>query len=117
MLQKTVYNCNGLKAAPFVTSIWKVSEVVAKLVLKIQFDKTPITCPLQRLVNRLKSKTYMKKATKLLLTLFMAISLLGCGGEPKNFEVGGEPKNFEAEVKLPLSVKKGDEFVHCRQSE
>ncbi|MDA7559706.1 hypothetical protein N8683_02305 [bacterium] len=53
----------------------------------------------------------MKKATKLVLTLFMAISLLGCGGEPKNFEVGGEPKNFEAEVKLPLSVKKGDEFV------
>jgi len=76
--------------------------VVAKFVLKIQFDKTLITCPLQRLVNRLKSKTYMKKATKLVLTLFMAISLLGCGGEPEN---------FEAEVKLPLSVKKGDEFI------
>ncbi|MDA7628676.1 hypothetical protein N8843_08560 [Verrucomicrobia bacterium] len=44
----------------------------------------------------------MKKATKLVLTLFMAISLLGCGGEPEN---------FEAEVKLPLSVKKGDEFI------
>ena len=44
----------------------------------------------------------MKKTTKLVLTLFMAISLLGCGGQPKN---------FEAEVKLPLSVKKGDEFV------
>ena len=44
----------------------------------------------------------MKKTTKLLLTLFMAISLLGCGGQPKN---------FEAEVKLPLNVKKGDEFV------
>ena len=44
----------------------------------------------------------MKKATKLVLTLFMAVSLLGCGGKPKN---------FEAEVKLPLNVKKGDEFV------
>ena len=76
--------------------------MVAKFVLKIQFDKTLITCPLQRFVNRLKSKTYMKKTTKLLLTLFMAISLLGCGGQPKN---------FEAEVKLPLNVKKGDEFV------
>ena len=76
--------------------------MAAKFVLKIQFDKTLITCPLQRLVNRLKSKTYMKKATKLVLTLFMAISLLGCGGEPEN---------FEAELKLPLNAKKGDEFV------